>query len=45
MKRKFAVRHNNAKKTNDKKTVCKYRKSTQITIIKLQISSRTTINA
>ena len=45
MKKKFAVRYNDAKKTNDEEIMCEYKKLTQITIIKLQISLRTTIDA
>ena len=34
MKRKFAARHIDAKKTNDKKIVSEYRKQIQIMIMK-----------
>ena len=45
MKKKFATRHIDAEKTNDKKIMYKYRKQIQIIIMKRQTLSRTAIDA
>ena len=44
MKRKFAARHIDAKRTNDEEIVYEYRKQIQITIIKRQTLLKTTID-